>query len=41
MGLDVKTDGAASASASVVDSLITAYGSALNAAVITKVMIDT
>ena len=40
MGLSVKTDGAASASASVVDGLIKANGSALNAAVITKVMID-
>jgi uncharacterized membrane protein YadS len=40
MGLSVKTDGAASASASVVDGLIRANGSALNAAVITKVMID-
>jgi len=36
----VKTDGAASASASVVDSLLKAKGSALNSAVITKVMID-
>lgn len=40
MGLSVKTDGAASASASVVDGLLKANGSALNAAVITKVMID-
>jgi uncharacterized membrane protein YadS len=40
MGLSVKTDGAASASASVVDSLLKAHGSALNSAVITKVMID-
>ena len=40
MGLSVKTDGAASASASVVDGLIKANGSALNAAVIAKVMID-
>jgi uncharacterized membrane protein YadS len=40
MGLSVKTDGAASASASIVDGLLKANGSALNAAVITKVMID-
>ena len=40
MGLSVKTDGAASASASVVDGLLKANGLALNAAVITKVMID-
>ena len=40
MGLSVKTDGAASASASVADGLINANGLALNAAVITKVMID-
>lgn len=40
MGLSVKTDGAASASASVADGLLNANGSALNAAVITKVMID-
>jgi uncharacterized membrane protein YadS len=40
MGLSVKTDGSASASASVVDGLLKANGSALNAAVITKVMID-
>ncbi len=40
MGLSVKTDGAASASASVVDGIIKAHGAALNAAVITKVMID-
>lgn len=40
MGLSVKTDGATSASASVVDSLLKAKGSALNSAVITKVMID-
>ena len=40
MGLSVKTDGAASAGASVADGLLKANGSALNAAVITKVMID-
>ena len=40
MGLSVKTDGAASASASVVDGLLKANRYALNAAVITKVMID-
>jgi hypothetical protein len=40
MGLSVKTDGAASASASVVDGLLKANGLALNASVITKVMID-
>jgi uncharacterized membrane protein YadS len=39
-GLSVKTDGAVSASASVADGLLKANGSALNAAVITKVMID-
>ena len=36
----MKTDGAAAASASIVDGLIKAKGSALNSAVITKVMID-
>lgn len=40
MGLSVKIDGAAAASASIVDGLIKAKGSALNSAVITKVMID-
>ncbi len=40
VGLSVKTDGAATASASVVDGLINAHSIALNAAVITKVMID-
>jgi len=40
MGLSVKTDGAASASAYVVDSLLKAHGSVLHSAVITKVMID-
>ncbi len=40
LGLSVKTDGAASASASVADGLVKANGSLLNAAVITKVMID-
>ncbi|HYA84679.1 MAG TPA: putative sulfate exporter family transporter, partial [Candidatus Bathyarchaeia archaeon] len=40
MGLSVKTDGAAAASASIVDGLLKAKGSALNSAVITKVMID-
>lgn len=40
LGLSVKTDGAASASASVADGLIKANGSVLNAAVVTKVMID-
>jgi uncharacterized membrane protein YadS len=40
MGLSVKTDGAATASGSVVDGLLKANGSVLNAAVITKVMID-
>ncbi len=40
MGLSVKTDGAASASGSVVDGLLKANGSALSAAVSTKVMID-
>jgi uncharacterized membrane protein YadS len=39
MGLSVKTDGAAAASASIVDGLIKAKGAALNSAVITKVMI--
>jgi uncharacterized membrane protein YadS len=40
MGLSVKTDEAVSASASVADGLLKANGSALNAAVITKVTID-
>ncbi len=40
MGLSVKTDGAATASGSVVDGLLSANGAALNSAVITKVMID-
>ena len=40
MGLSVKTDGVASASASVPEGLLKAKGLALNAAVITKVMID-
>lgn len=40
MGLSVKTDGAAAASASIVDGLLKAKGSALNSAVATKVMID-
>jgi hypothetical protein len=40
MGLGLKTDGAASASASVVDGLLKTNGLALNASVITKVMID-
>jgi uncharacterized membrane protein YadS len=40
MGLGVKTDGAASASASVVDGLLKVNGAALNASVTTKVMID-
>ncbi|MDG7011408.1 MAG: putative sulfate exporter family transporter [Nitrososphaerota archaeon] len=40
MGLSVKTDGAASASGSVVDGLLNANGSSLAAAVQTKVMID-
>jgi uncharacterized membrane protein YadS len=40
MGLSVKTDGAASASASVANGLIKSHGTVLNAAVITKVMID-
>ena len=40
LGLSVKTDGAASASASVADGLTKANGSVLNAAVVTKVMID-
>ncbi len=40
MGLSVKTDGAATASGSVVDGLLNANGAALNSAVMTKVMID-
>lgn len=40
MGLSVKTDGAASASGSVVDGLLHANGAALAAAVQTKVLID-
>jgi len=40
MGLSVKTDGAASASGSIVDGLLNANGAALNSAVMTKVMID-
>jgi uncharacterized membrane protein YadS len=40
MGLSVKTDGAASASGSVVDGLLKANGASLAAAVQTKVMID-
>ncbi|MFZ0224115.1 MAG: hypothetical protein WAM42_20735, partial [Candidatus Nitrosopolaris sp.] len=40
MGLSVKTDGAAAASAPIVDGFLKAKGSALNSAVITKVMID-
>jgi uncharacterized membrane protein YadS len=40
MGLSVKTDGAAAASGSVVDGLIGANGSALNSAILTKVMLD-
>jgi preprotein translocase subunit SecG len=40
MGLSVKTGGAATASGSVVDGLLKTNGSALNAAVVTKVMID-
>lgn len=40
MGLSVKTDGAATASASVADGFLGANGVALNAAVITKVLID-
>lgn len=40
LGLSVKTDGAASASASVTDGILKANGSVLNAAVVTKVMID-
>lgn len=40
MGLSVKTDGAASASGSVVDGLLGGTGAALNMAVLVKVMID-
>ncbi len=40
MGLSVKTDGAATASGSIVDGLLNANGAALNGAVMTKVMID-
>jgi uncharacterized membrane protein YadS len=40
MGLSVKTDGAATASASVTDEFLGTNGTALNAAVITKVLID-
>ncbi len=40
LGLSVKTDGAASASASVADGVMKANGSVLSAAVVTKVMID-
>lgn len=40
MGLSVKTDGAATASGSIVDGLLNANGVALNSAVMTKVMID-
>lgn len=40
MGLSVKTDGAATASASIADGFLGANGSALNVAVITKVLID-